>query len=856
MSELEQAPARVLVVSSDEAIRKFTEGLLAHDGLAPVGAAGGVEALELAQREPFELVILDVDLTGEPNAFSLCRELKGLAKLSWLPVLFLTGTSAAETVGKVFEAGADDFVDKPFRPDELAVRAKVLVRKGGEERWLVERAGKLAEKIAERDDELEELRRFAQDIVSSLPSALLVLDAAGGILYANVPLLELLQAERRNVVGKPFSELLGSAALRELMTRAVESAIKAGQPSRLRRVTGFPRGREDRFCDLIVAPIDYAGVRQVLVVVEDVTEQARAEAAVATERAKLHSMVNAASAALCLMDRERRIVWKNRTFDLWFGEARDQPGLAAFQTRLALDESWYLPVFNQGQVRYVRWRIFTPLGQARHFSNTIAPVREDPARPVEQALVLTQDVTEQEVHVEQLSLLHELSELLQGTLDAERLNRVILLCVTAGHALGFNRAFLFKRDRDSNVLAPQMAVGPSSREEAFRIWGELSSQNRSLQDLVADLERSPPKQPSPLWEKVKDLRYRLDDPSEVISRTALEKRPQVVSDAALDPRVSESFRKSFGCQVFVSVPIIAKGAVLGVLLADNLYSGRPITLEHVKLLSLFAGQAALAIENADTYAELRVRVSQLRTAQDRVVHGEKLAAVGAMAAHVAHEIRNPLTVIGGFARAILRRPAATERVERNARIILEEASRLESLLKGVMDFARPIAPVLRVGDLNAVAERAFRTHVENLGAKHIQGDLDPDSSLPELAFDENQMLQVLTNLIKNAADSMPKGGALTLRTRRDGENALLEVADTGSGIAPEVMDRMFSPFYTTKRSGAGLGLAVCRKIVEDHGGRIEVKSEVGRGSTFSIYLPLHPAAPAPAGTGAQGERKQ
>ena len=838
MAEAEKTSTpRVLIVADDEELRAFAEELLAKGEFTTRSVSSGSEALECTSSETFDLILLDLDLKGQPDGLAICKELKGTPRLAWMPIMFLTGAAGGEAVVKTFEAGADEFLVKPFKPDELSVRARVLVRKGREERWLVERARKLAEKIAERDDELDDLRRFAQDIVSSLPSALMVLDSEGTILFVNGPLLELLEAERRDVVGRKIAEFFSAEDLSELIERALEAAGREGQPSRLRRVTGFSRENHNRVCDLTVAPIDYAGVRQVLVVVEDVTDQARAESALETERAKLTDVVNAMNAALCLIDRDRRVLWKNRTFDLWFGEARDQPGAQAFHQRLKQDDSWFQPVFGQGQVRHLTWQVFTSLGQPRHFTSIIAPVKSEGGRPADQALLLTQDVSDQESHIEQLTLLRELSQLLRGTLEAQRLNHTILLCVSAGHALGFNRAFLFKRNRENNLLEGKMAVGPTSREEAFRIWGELSSQGRSLSELVSELSRKPHQTP-PLFRLVADLSFPLDDPSEIIVRTALEKRPQVVTDAANDERVTDRFRKRFGAQEFVAVPLIAKGVVVGVILADNLYSGRPITEDHVKLLSLFAAQAALAIENADTYAELQMRVSQLHSAQDKIVHAEKLAAVGKMAAHVAHEIRNPLATIGGFARSILKHPENVERVKRNVHVIAEESTRLESMLKGVMDFSRPSPPVLKTADLNAVAEKTFRTHVERLGASNIHADLDLDHSLPEIPFDENQIVQVLTNLIRNAGDSMPNGGALTLRTKRQGEQALLQVMDTGSGIPPEVMERLFSPFFTTKSSGTGLGLAVTRKIVDDHGGRIDIKSQVGQGTTFSVYLPL------------------
>jgi signal transduction histidine kinase len=299
----------------------------------------------------------------------------------------------------------------------------------------------------------------------------------------------------------------------------------------------------------------------------------------------------------------------------------------------------------------------------------------------------------------------------------------------------------------------------------------------------------------------------------------------------------------------VSVPLIVKSSVVGVILADNLYSGRAITDDHVKLLMLFASQAALAIENAETYAELQKSLDRLTQAQKEIVHSEKLATIGKMAAHVAHEIRNPLSTIGGFARAILRKPDSVERVNKNAKIISEEATRLENMLKGVMDFSRPSAPVPKIGDFNTAVEKAFRTQAEILSSRNIHSSVDLDRSIPEVNYDENQVMQVLHNLIRNAADSMPGGGALAIRTAREGDNVCLTVQDSGSGIPPEVQERLFDPFFTTKPDGTGLGLAVSKKIIDDHGGHIEVKSIVGKGTTFRILLPAQ-SSTLPSNAGA------
>lgn len=836
---------RILLVEEDPNQARGQVELFTGSGFIVVTVRNCEEGLSLLSKESFDLALLDLDRCGDQAGLEFCRQIKANPSLTWMPVMFATSAVNKEMVERIFETGGDEFVGKPYKPDEMLVRAKVLVRKGHEERWLVERARKLAEKIAERDDELDDLRRFAQDIVSSLSSALLVLDGEETILFANAPFLEALHVDRRSVVGKKLADFVNIEHLNQgaqsTLSQAIRNALQSGQPSRLRRLMGLLKTHAQQTSDVTVTAIDYGGARQVLMVIEDCTEQSLAELEISRERAKLHDVVNAMNAALCLIDRDNGIVWQNRTFGLWFGDSFGQPGLHAFLSRLKSDDSWTEQVFGRGQVLQQAWSVFTPHGQRRHFSNIIARIKAAAGSEASQALILTQDVTEQETRVEQLSLLRELSQILQGTLDAERLHHVILLCVTTGHALGFNRAFLFTRDRSTNSLCAQMAVGPANREDAFRIWAELSSSGRSLHELLTSLDRLPSKESMPLYPVVRGRSYSMEDSSEIVVRTALEKKEQVVTDAARDPRVTPQFREIFGCPEFVAVPLIVKGSVVGVILADNLYSGRAITDDHVKLLTLFASQAALAIENAETYAELQKSMDRLRQAQKEIVHGEKLATIGKMAAHVAHEIRNPLSTIGGFARAILKKPDSVDRVTKNAKIISEESTRLENMLKGVMDFSRPSAPVPKMTDFNAVVERAFRTHAELLGGRNIHASIDLDRSIPEISIDENQITQVLHNLIRNGADSMQQGGAMQLKTGREGERVSLTFTDSGCGIPPDILERLFDPFFTTKPDGTGLGLAVSKKIIDDHGGTIECHSVVGKGTEFKILLPMKPS---------------
>ncbi|MBM4081034.1 MAG: GAF domain-containing protein, partial [Planctomycetes bacterium] len=440
--------------------------------------------------------------------------------------------------------------------------------------------------------------------------------------------------------------------------------------------------------------------------------------------------------------------------------------------------------------------------------------------------------------VHQLTLLRQLGEAMSGTLDLDRLLHLVLTCVTAGHALGFNRALLLLANESGAALEGKMAVGPLSWADAARIWRELSAQFASLEDFLADYLRKTEHGPMPFQDVMSELVFPVGGESEgVVAQSVRDGKPIVVRDAISDPRVGEKLRAILATPEFVCVPLVAKGRPLGAIIADNLYSGAPITDEHVQLLAMFAAQAALAIENAKAYEKLEDQMRQTREAQDRLLRSERLATVGEMAAHVAHEIRNPLVTIGGFARIILRALDETSPQVAHAKIIVEEVLRLENILKNVMDFTKPSAPQKTQADINRILEDTCDLALSQASATGIALSKSLDPRAARLNADPAQMKQALLNIIRNAVESMDAGGRLALQTQADTRTVTVVISDTGKGIPPEDLNRIFDPFFTTKPQGTGLGLAVTRKIIEDHGGEIRVASAVGQGTTFTITLP-------------------
>jgi diguanylate cyclase (GGDEF)-like protein/PAS domain S-box-containing protein len=251
------------------------------------------------------------------------------------------------------------------------------------------------------------------------------------------------------------------------------------------------------------------------------------------------------------------------------------------------------------------------------------------------------------------------------------------------------------------------------------------------------------------------------------------------------------------------------------------------------LLALVFGYPSVLLQR------LRAATSQLQHAQQEAARAETLAAMGRLTAYVSHEIRNPLSTMGGFARSILRHPEDGERVRKNAQIIADEVARLEQLLTDMLDMARPPILKLRPENLHEILDRAWLLSdgapVQN-GLIIIRKHYDPQ--LPPVEADAAGLLRAFLNVTRNAVQMMPAGGTVTITTRHNEEEAEVVIADTGPGIAPEVLPTIFAPFVSHRPDGTGLGLAAAQRIIVEHGGRVEVQSELGKGARFIFHLPL------------------
>lgn len=241
-------------------------------------------------------------------------------------------------------------------------------------------------------------------------------------------------------------------------------------------------------------------------------------------------------------------------------------------------------------------------------------------------------------------------------------------------------------------------------------------------------------------------------------------------------------------------------------------------------------------------------LSRVKQLEEEVRRGERLAAVGSMALGIAHEIRNPLGAIRGAAQLLRHevRSAGTEYAE----VMIKEIDRMSRVMEALMDLGRPMSFTFRLVNLHQILDQVVLLKESQVQGVRLLRRYDP--SLPPILADEDRLMQVFHNLIGNALEAMAGGGVLTLTTRIStnplfskvdvgrGAAPMVEilVGDTGPGIPKELCARIFDPFVTTKPKGLGLGLAICHRIVEEHRGSIQVESQVGKGTTFALYLPI------------------
>jgi signal transduction histidine kinase len=443
-----------------------------------------------------------------------------------------------------------------------------------------------------------------------------------------------------------------------------------------------------------------------------------------------------------------------------------------------------------------------------------------------------------------LNLLNQVSEALYGAqLSLPQVLESVLIAMTAGQGLRFNRAFLLLVDERVRSLRGEIAIGPSSREEADRIWKDLAEQPTDLYEMMTSYDHSLRQTDVAVNDIVRQLEVPLADEDHVLIRAMYARRVLHFTEGDEAPGLAE-VQRWLGVGRFAVAPLATRRGAIGVLIADNAISGLAITELDLEFLQLFANHSANAIESSRLTEELARKVLDLRKAQQKqkedqqtLLRMERLSVMGETSAIVAHELRNPLVAIGGFARALLRNLAEDDPNRQYAQIITEETVRLERIIHDLLDFIRPQKMMRKVVIPDELVQEVARKMHPALISHDVELELDLQSGAMEVQAHPGEIQQVLQNLVHNAIQAQPGGGRIRIASRELEGGVMIQVADEGPGIATDVSEKMFSPFYTTKSSGSGLGLTICAQIIKSHGGVLRGENLSEGGACFSFILP-------------------
>ncbi|TGU74604.1 GAF domain-containing protein [Geomonas terrae] len=445
--------------------------------------------------------------------------------------------------------------------------------------------------------------------------------------------------------------------------------------------------------------------------------------------------------------------------------------------------------------------------------------------------------SENEKKLKELSLLYRLSNTMLSTIKLNKLIHLTLTALTSGPTPFFDRAMLFLTNERSGSLVGMLGVTSETSPPLSIPQGGSEDILSSRWDITEG--EMVAQRDSDFCRKVQGKRLQLDGTLNIASQAVLEKRLIYIPDEAVigaDPATAPR-------TALAASPLIAHGQTVGVVLVDNALTQSPIAQEHLRFLQLFTNQAGMAIENSMLYNKIEDANRQLSEAQESLLQKERLAAIGEMAAGIAHELKGPLVSIGGFAGRLARKLPKESTEWAHADLIVREVVRLEGILSEILLFSKKTTICYTRCNMVDVVKETLAVVTPPLEEKQIRISTKFPRQKQVLLGDSQQLKQVFINIILNSLDAMGTGGELMIQVLPcdlDGKDAVtVKIADTGGGIPLEQLNSIFTPFFTTKGSGTGLGLPIANRIITNHGGKIQITNQPGQGVEFRIILPKH-----------------
>ncbi|MHB8173356.1 MAG: GAF domain-containing sensor histidine kinase [Nitrospirota bacterium] len=448
-----------------------------------------------------------------------------------------------------------------------------------------------------------------------------------------------------------------------------------------------------------------------------------------------------------------------------------------------------------------------------------------------------------------LLALYDINRLLQTQLPTEEKLYIILTSLTADDAFGYSRAYLLLINDQQNTLEGWLGVGELKGDEAREIWEGVTALEEEdtapgRRNIAELLERAP------FDIKVRSFVVPVLRGQGHPVQTVINRRPKLIKDikGGKEP-LHPDFEALLSSNEIAIIPMLSKNRVMGVIAVESPGGDCPIDEKRLRTLTVFGNLAAIALENSKLYHDLEEKVStlekvnrELQEAQAKILQLDRLASMGAIAAGVAHEIKNPLNSL--FINIHLLKDEVTRPEARKLMEVVEkETERLSDTVIDFLNYSKLPKPSLALAHPHRVLDSVLEM-VEFQGmSMGVSISREYNHKAREIMLDENRMKQAFLNVIINALQAMPGGGVLTVRTgiKNEKENPTcfyIQFRDTGYGIPKDCMDRLFDPFFTTKEEGTGMGLPIVDSILRSHGGRVNIESAPGQGTTVTLRIPL------------------
>lgn len=443
----------------------------------------------------------------------------------------------------------------------------------------------------------------------------------------------------------------------------------------------------------------------------------------------------------------------------------------------------------------------------------------------------------------EINFIHDLSTVLQTSLDLEEVLATAMTAITAGKGFGMNRAFLLMTDQERERLVGYLGVGPRDFEEAWRIWEEVDRTDCSLRAMALNFQRT-----KLMSEKYKfqgmleQLSVSLKEEDHIFVRALRDRKPLLVEHARSNPAGCSGLGDVLGVDSFLVMPLVSRNRRVGVIIADNFVTRRPITSQDMRLLETFAYPVAFALERASLYDRLNEEVNKLTVAnitlqeqQEKLLKMEQMALVGRITASIAHSIRNPLMVIGGLARS-LRKGGIEENKRHLLDSILEEAKHLDQALDEVLAYSEAQHPVMDFWDVNQLLTSTVGELAAQAEKQGVRVVLNLRPSLPLARLDFKQVSFCVKSIILHALVECPAAGELAISTRFFDQAVFVELLDTRHTMSAERIGTLFHlPLFNgTEVLGKDMGFRLCRIIMERHGSDFDILGLPEGGTLYTL----------------------